>query len=74
MMSKRGIESINSFYKNAAQEHRRIAPQDVGAKRIGHFGFFRPQFRNSLWQQALEWLDAASIKAMHTQQAQPVSA
>jgi len=27
-----------------------IAPRDVGARRIGHFGFFRTSFEASLWR------------------------
>jgi len=29
---------------------KRIAPADVGLKRIGHFGFFRREHEQSLWQ------------------------
>jgi predicted alpha/beta hydrolase len=29
---------------------KRIAPQDIGARRIGHFGFFRPAYEGSLWR------------------------
>jgi len=31
----------------------RLAPADIGVNRIGHFGFFRPEFVDTLWQQ---WL------------------
>lgn len=57
MMSKRSIESMRKIYANAPVERRHIAPQDVQAKRIGHFGFFRQEFRQSLWMQALEWME-----------------
>ncbi len=58
MMSRRSIDSLLGFYKNAQLERRYIAPQEIGAPRIGHFGFFRPQFQATLWQQALAWLEA----------------
>ncbi|MES2070971.1 MAG: alpha/beta fold hydrolase [Pseudomonadota bacterium] len=58
MMSRRSIDSLHDFYKNAPMERRYISPQQIGAKHIGHFGFFRPQFRATLWQQALDWLQA----------------
>jgi predicted alpha/beta hydrolase len=58
LMSRRSIDSLLGFYKNARQDRRYIAPPDVGASRIGHFGFFRPQFKATLWQQALAWLEA----------------
>ena len=50
MMSERNTESLHGFYVNAPRMIRRIAPKDVGAKRIGHFGFFKAQFEKSLWE------------------------
>jgi predicted alpha/beta hydrolase len=57
LMSRRSIDSLHDKYTNATQERRYIKPQEVGVSRIGHFGFFRPQFENTLWQQALTWLE-----------------
>lgn len=62
LMSRRNIDSMHAFYSNAEIERRHIHPQDIGAKRIGHFGFFREHFRDSLWQQALHWLVAVPAK------------
>ncbi|HYD79254.1 MAG TPA: alpha/beta fold hydrolase [Paucimonas sp.] len=62
MLSKRNIDSLHDFYRNAAVERRYIGPQDAGGKRIGHFGFFRTQFRDTLWQQALQWLQQRADK------------
>lgn len=46
-----------AFYPNAAStSHRHIDLAEVGAKQIGHNGFFRPIFRESLWQDSLVWL------------------
>lgn len=36
-----------------------ISPADVGAAQIGHFGFFRPEHRDTLWRGTAEWLQAA---------------
>ena len=67
LMSRRSIDSLLDCYKNAQLDRRHIAPQDIGAKRIGHFGFFRPQFKTTLWQQALAWLNARAVGNMeHT--------
>jgi predicted alpha/beta hydrolase len=33
-----------------------IDPKSVGAAQIGHFGFFRPEHRDTLWRDAAEWL------------------
>jgi predicted alpha/beta hydrolase len=32
---------------------KRLSPKDIGVKHIGHFGFFRHRFADSLWQQHL---------------------
>ena len=41
-----------------AGDMRRIAPRDVGVRRIGHFGFFRQRFATTLWPQVTQWLAA----------------
>jgi predicted alpha/beta hydrolase len=50
MMSDRSIHILHGLYVSAPVEYRRIAPSDIGARHIGHFGFFRPQFERTLWQ------------------------
>ena len=50
LMSKRNTDSIHAFYVNAPRIMKRIAPQEIGARRIGHFGFFRREFSDSLWR------------------------
>lgn len=48
-MSARNIESIHGQYRNAPRTMRRFSPEDVGERRIGHFGFFRVRFEKSMW-------------------------
>ena len=50
LMTERGTRVLVDCYANAPRRIERIAPGDVQARRIGHFGFFRDQFRSSLWQ------------------------
>jgi predicted alpha/beta hydrolase len=50
LMTERGTRVLIDCYENAPRELHRIAPADVGARRIGHFGFFRAQFEATLWQ------------------------
>jgi len=52
------VEALLRLYPSARGEIRRVTPQEVGAQRIGHFGFFREPFRNSLWREAADWLEA----------------
>ena len=49
LMTERSTRVLIDCYENAPRELHRIAPQDGGARRIGHFGFFRPQFEATLW-------------------------
>ncbi len=55
-MSARNTADMHAFYASAPREMRRYAPRDVGAKRIGHFGFFRQRFASTLWPQVSHWL------------------
>jgi predicted alpha/beta hydrolase len=54
----RAVEALAILYPSSKSEVRRIKPQDVNADRIGHFGFFRERFRDSLWREARDWLEA----------------
>jgi len=50
------VEALLSEYPNAEVDKRHVTPADYGRHRIGHFGFFRERFRESLWKETVEWL------------------
>jgi predicted alpha/beta hydrolase len=50
MMSAENTASIHGFYTGAPKVMRRLSPAEVGVPRIGHFGFFRPEMREPLWE------------------------
>jgi predicted alpha/beta hydrolase len=52
-MSARNTESLHGFYVNAPRTMKRFSPRDLGARHIGHFGFFRQACEDSLWRQQL---------------------
>jgi predicted alpha/beta hydrolase len=54
----KAVELLLEGYTGTKPEHLTIAPRDVGAAKIGHFGFFRAEQRDTLWKQAAEWLAA----------------
>jgi predicted alpha/beta hydrolase len=56
IVTKRAIDHLHTFYRSAAVERRHLAPADVGAPKIGHFGFFSERSRDTLWREALDWL------------------
>jgi predicted alpha/beta hydrolase len=64
LMSRRNIDQMHEFYSNAKIERRHLDPKDIGARRIGHFGFFRMEFRDSLWSQTLRWLLDVPIRGV----------
>ncbi len=51
------VEALGRLYPNARWETRRVAPRELGVDAIGHFGFFRERFRDSLWREAADWLE-----------------
>ena len=55
-MSRRNIESLHGFYAVAPKAMRHITPAERGLRRVGHFGFFRPQHQPSLWIEIDHWL------------------
>jgi predicted alpha/beta hydrolase len=59
-MSARNIESLHSFYSGAPRTMRRLDPREIGADRIGHFGFFRRRHGDALWPIVGDWLATAS--------------
>ncbi len=62
-MSVRNIDSLHSFYAGAPRTMRRVAPADVAAPRIGHFGFFKTTFASTLWPQVVNWLQQPALEA-----------
>lgn len=44
------------FTSSADRSTWRVAPADAGVAKIGHFGFFRPELRPTLWKDAADWL------------------
>jgi predicted alpha/beta hydrolase len=52
------VELLCSGFSAITPEILDLAPAEVGAPRIGHFGFFRPEHREPLWRGAAEWIQA----------------
>jgi predicted alpha/beta hydrolase len=53
------IELLCSGFTATNPEIISVAPADIGARKIGHFGFFRADHRDTLWRGAAEWLEGA---------------
>ena len=52
-------EALLELYPSAAKELVDVDPAAHGGRRIGHFGFFRDRFRDTLWRDAADWLERA---------------
>lgn len=63
LMTERGTRVLVDCYANAPRRVERIAPADVQARRIGHFGFFREQFAPTLWLRTLQLLHGFGTRA-----------
>lgn len=50
------VDLLCSRFTGTAPERVDIDPRAIGAGRIGHFGFFRPEHRATLWRDAADWL------------------
>lgn len=49
MISATNVRNLHQSYDQAPVDLRFIAPAEHGEEKIGHLGFFRRQFRQSLW-------------------------
>jgi predicted alpha/beta hydrolase len=56
---KAAADWLAAQYVNAKMERRHIAPAGIGAKSIGHMGFFREKQGGALWAPTAEWLESA---------------
>ena len=53
------VELLCSGFASTTPEILTITPAEAGADKIGHFGFFRAEHRDTLWRGAAEWIQAA---------------
>jgi predicted alpha/beta hydrolase len=50
------VDLLLSAFTGTRPQRRRIDPRAFGADPTGHFGFFRPVHRDTLWREAADWL------------------
>jgi predicted alpha/beta hydrolase len=50
------VDLLCSGFTGTAAERIDVQPESIGARKIGHFGFFRGEHRDTLWRDAAEWL------------------
>ncbi len=59
------VEALLEEYPNAEIDRRVAEPGDYGQQSIGHFGFFKEKFRESLWEEAVNWMNLKNSTKNH---------
>ena len=57
LLLEAGAVLLHKAYTRSAADYRLITPLQVGLKRIGHFGFFKPQSEAALWPLVTNWIE-----------------
>ncbi|WP_340677034.1 alpha/beta fold hydrolase [Paraglaciecola sp.] len=53
MLSLQNMQDLHALFGTNHKQLKFYTPEQAGVKRIGHLGFFREQFNDSLWPQLL---------------------
>lgn len=53
---ERAVRELVRLYTASEGDVAVVRPRDVGVSRVGHFGWFRPKFRDTLWADARRFL------------------
>lgn len=56
LLNANGSKLLHSAFHNAKVDYQLIAPSEVDAIRIGHFGFFSKRHKETLWKKTAEWI------------------
>ena len=54
-----GRIAVFGIYRRSNRRSSPSRPRTPALSKIGHFGFFRPEHRDTLWRGAAEWIEAA---------------
>lgn len=55
---KGAVDWLASKFTNTKVDRRHLIPEDLQIEDVQHFGFFREQFKASLWQFTENWIDS----------------
>lgn len=55
---ERCVRALHEKFTRSSVEFRHVDPGSLGVEHIGHVGFFRAQFKHTLWKASLAWLRA----------------
>ena len=63
LLLEAGSRMMHEAYTGTEVDYRELGPQQVGLKRIGHFGFFKSSGEKTLWPIVGDWLGARCAAA-----------
>jgi predicted alpha/beta hydrolase len=55
--TRRAVDNLMQFYSAAQVTRCHLDPEQNDGTSIGHFGFFQPTFRRTLWCETADWLN-----------------
>ncbi|QLF69007.1 alpha/beta fold hydrolase [Peteryoungia desertarenae] len=50
------IRRATAYYSGATTTRILLSPEDLGHRKVGHFGLFHARHRTDFWEKSLEWL------------------
>ena len=53
LLSVTNMRDLHNLFGHRDKQLRELSPSDIGVQRVGHFGFFKPQFEDNLWPDLL---------------------
>jgi predicted alpha/beta hydrolase len=56
MITRAAVDDLVRHLASSRVTRRHVAPGEMGARRIGHFGYFAEASRDTLWRESLAWL------------------
>ncbi len=59
---RRSVDALHAWFTRAAVDRQHLRPKDEGLPGVGHFGFFREKFRDTLWKRAAEFLEGTQAR------------
>ncbi len=55
--SKASVDWLANQFVNTKVDRRHLIPEELSIPNIGHFGFFRERFKDSLWEMTHSWIE-----------------
>ncbi len=62
MATKKAVDKMAGYYRNAQVTRQHLAPSDFNLNEIGHFGFFRRQGDGRHWEYLLRHIEEATTE------------